>query len=490
MPTPKAPSVVEVAEQVAATLDGPIAYDEFAQRVLAIRPSSSKQPIAQTKKALRSELNRIGLTFADTAHKQVVPISTVMNGLTVRHIFTAEEIATRRLYLTDDELILLLNTPSMPMNEVIKRLRLVDAHSAEVKATVDQVSQQVSGRLRTFTITTPTLHMPRWLAEHAVKAGDAALFTILDYTASRWQIVHEPAARRRQPEIDAANRTLADLLFAQLENAQDERVYLRETLLTAFAQLPPAQRTYPGDPWTRVIRLDGRMHENGHQLMYAEHRSMLEKMFENLIKTETASLPAALSPEQGGAIYRLKIHPTGNKKLWRQIEILGAQTLRDLNEFLVVEFKHDWDHMGGFWRLVPRGASKRMREVEIAQVSPFADAEDEGADLRLAELNLEVGSRLRWVYDFGASHQYDLLIEAVEEASPTPAVTDFPRVVAQNKPEYLYCTLCQAEGRQSIATYICYDCTHDREQTVAYCDACLRQHDDEHEDHYTEEIVY
>lgn len=487
MPMPKAPSVVEVAAQVAATLDGPIAYDEFAQRVLAIRPSASKQPIAQTKQALRSELNHIGLTFADTAHKQVVPIPTVMNGLTVRHIFTAEETAARRLYLTDDELILMPNTPSMPMDEVIKRLRLVDARGAEVKATVDQVSQQVSGRLRTFTITTPTLHMPRWLAEHAVKAGDAALFTILDYTASRWQIVHEPAARRRQPEIDAANRALADLLFAQLENAQNERVYLRETLLTAFAQLPPAQRTYPGDPWTRVIRLDGRMREDGHQLMYAEHRSMLEAMFEGSIKTETASLPAALSPEQEGAIYRLKIHPTNNKKLWRRIEILGAQTLRDLNDFLVGEFKHDSDHMGGFWRLVPRGAGKRVREVEIAQISPFADDEDEGADLCLAELDLEPGSQLRWVFDFGDWHQYDLLIEDVAEASPDTAAVDFPRVVAQNKPRLRYCTTCQAEGRRTIATYICNDCSYDEDHVIALCETCMRQHDEEH---YVEEIVY
>lgn len=375
----------------------------------------------------------------------------------------------------------------MQTSAVIERLRLVDADGTEVKAKVDHVSAQVSGLLGPYTVTTPALHMPRWLTAHAVKAGDSALFTILDYAAWRWQILHEPAAQRRQPEIETANRTLTDLLFEQLESAQDEQIMIHEALLTAFAQLSPTQRAYPGDPWTHVIRLDERMRHDGFHITYAENRSPFELMLEDLQDSPPSSAPSPLSPKQEGAIYRFKIHPTRNKKLWRRIEILGGQTLRDLNEFLVGEFKHDWDHMGGFWRLVPRGAGKRVREVELARISPFADDEDEGADLHLAELDLEAGSQLRWVFDFGDWHQYDLLIEAVEDASPAVAATDFPRVVAQNKPQYRYCTTCQTEGRQSIATYVCHDCSYNRDQTVALCSACLRQHD---EDHYTEEIVY
>ena len=485
MPTPKGPTIAEVAAEVAATLDGPIPFDEFAQRVLAIRPSAGKHPISQTKSSLRYELSRIGLAFADSAHRQVAPIHTILNGLTVRHTFAAEEIAARRLHLTDDELLLLPGSRFMRTHEAIKRLQLVEAGGAEVKTKVDQVSEQVSGLLGPYTVTTPALHMPRWLAEHAVKVGDSALFTLLDYAAPRWQIRHEPVKQRRQPEIEAVNRTLADLLFEQLESAQDEQIMLDETLLAAFAQLSPVQRAYPGDPWTHVLQLDGRMRHDGFQLTYAEHRSMFDAMIEDVLEPETVSPPASLSPAQEGAIYRLKIHATRNKKRWRRIEILGGQTLRDLNDFLVGEFKHDWDHMGGFWRLVPRGAGKRVREVEIAQISPFADEEDEGADLRLAELDLEAGSQLRWVFDFGDWHQYDLLIEAVEDASP--AALEFPRVVAQNKPQHRYCTACQAEGRQSIATYVCHDCSYSRDQTVLLCDACLLQHDEEH---YTEEIVY
>lgn len=432
MPKPKGPTLTEVAAEIAATLDGAVTFDEFAQRVLAIRPSAGKHPLTQTKSALRDELERIGLTFADCAHKLVTPIRSVLNGLTVRHVFDAQEIATRQLYLRDAELILLPKASNL-YSETFQRFRLVDAKGMEVKAKPQFVSTQVEGLLGSYTVEAPTLHLPRWLMDHAVKAGDAALLTILDHAALRWQIVHEPAAQRRQSEIEAANRTLADLLFEQLELAQDERIALYETLLTAFAQLSPTQRAYPGDPWTTVIQRDGRMRHNGFQLMYAEDRSPLESMLEDLQEElAPAPTPTALTPDQERTIYRCKIHPTYNKKLWRRIEVLGRQTLRELNGFLVDEFKHDWDHMGGFWRLVPRGAGKRVREMEIAQISPFVDEEDVGAELRIAELGLEPGDRLRWVYDFGDWHEYDLLIEDVEDA---PAIdADYPRVVARNKP--------------------------------------------------------
>lgn len=146
------------------------------------------------------------------------------------------------------------------------------------------------------------------------------------------------------------------------------------------------------------------------------------------------------------------------------------------------EFKHDWDHMGGFWQLIPRGAGKRVREVGIARVSPFVSDENEGDDLRLAELDLEPGSQLRWVYDFGDWHKYDLVIEDVEDA-PTKGVK-YPRVITQNKPHYLYCTACKEQGRQTIATNVCYDCSDRRQEMVAFCDECISEHD---EDHYYEE---
>lgn len=489
MPTTQNPTLVEVAAQIAATLDGPIAYDEFVQRILAIRPSRGKNPTSQTKSALRYELVRIGLTHVDSTHKRVAPIRFVLNGLTIRHVFDAQEISMRRMILRDDEMLVVQKPQTFGFHAIAKNLRLVDAAGREVQTKLDLVKETREGIFGAYTSETPTLHMPRWLAQHSVRAGDSALLTILDYDAMQWQIVHEPAAQRREAEIKVANRVLADLLFEQLDSAQSESVALVETLLIAFAQLSSAQRVYPGDPWTQVIERDRRMRHDGFQLTYIERRSPWESMLSDLqaeLAPEPTS-PKSLAPAQENTVYRFKIHPTHSKKLWRRIEVLGGQTLRELNNFLVGEFKHDWDHMGGFWRLIPRGAGKRVREVELATISPYPDETDIGADLRMAELNLEPGSRLRWVYDFGAHYEYDLLIEDVEDAPAATVVADYPRVVAQNQPHYDYCTTCMEQGRQTVATHYCVNCSDRKQQLVALCADCLQAHDEEH---YTEEIVY
>lgn len=52
--------------------------------------------------------------------------------------------------LNDDKLFLLLQVPPMQMDEVIKRLRLLDEHSAEVKTKLDHISQQFNGIRGTY----------------------------------------------------------------------------------------------------------------------------------------------------------------------------------------------------------------------------------------------------------------------------------------------------------------------------------------------------
>ena len=89
--------------------------------------------------------------------------------------------------------------------------------------------------------------------------------------------------------------------------------------------------------------------------------------------------------------------------------------MADLNHLLINIFHGDeWDHLGGFWKLIPRGGSKRRyREVEVATVNPFGDGT--GADTPIAGLGLKVGDRLKWVYDFGDWHEYRLELETIEE---------------------------------------------------------------------------
>ena len=64
---------------------------------------------------------------------------------------------------------------------------------------------------------------------------------------------------------------------------------------------------------------------------------------------------------------------------------------------------------------------------------------------------------------------------------------EYPRIVGRNRPRYRYCEQCKAEGRKTVATWICIDCSYREEREVLVCEDCLVK---EHEDHYAEEILY
>jgi hypothetical protein len=162
------------------------------------------------------------------------------------------------------------------------------------------------------------------------------------------------------------------------------------------------------------------------------------------------------------------------------VEILGGQTLADLNVILVRAFQHDFDHLAGFWKIVPRrGAKTRYREVELGTVDPFG--EGDGADVQIAAIGLKEGDRLRYVFDFGDWIEHILTLEAIY---PAEEGVNYPREVARNKPHYLYCIRCQASGRERVASWYCLTCSIESRQ--GYCDECIEDHDD----HYIREILY
>ena len=104
-------------------------------------------------------------------------------------------------------------------------------------------------------------------------------------------------------------------------------------------------------------------------------------------------------------------------------------------------FVHDPDHLGGFWRLIRRGAGKKFRETELAQVDPFGDGDN--ADSPIAEAGLELGDLLKWVFDFGDWYEYRLTLVDIIPAEQALPTAEYQRVVAQNAPAYKHCTECR-----------------------------------------------
>ncbi len=98
-------------------------------------------------------------------------------------------------------------------------------------------------------------------------------------------------------------------------------------------------------------------------------------------------------------------------------------------------------------------------------------------------MKLQVGDQLKYVYDFGDWIEHTLELQSI--SNPEKGVR-YPREVARNEPKYEYCVECQKKGKQTIATWRCHFCSDEEKREILICENCLENH----EDHYTDEILY
>ncbi len=337
------------------------------------------------------------------------------------------------------------------------------------------------------------VNLSAWYRAQKMYAKDHILVTILDWELGVLQLEREPFGQRNQTLLTERNQLLVDLFFGLLEGADREQVNIHEAVPTVYARLPD-KGGYPPSHWMDVIAADERMVQDDWRILYSDQP---QTVFERIMGSNRQVKKPAIVPftsEQRQMVYRFKTHLTHRHKIWREIEILGKQTLAELDFALRQAFNHDsYDHMGGFWKLIPRaaqaktmskrssGRTTRMREVAIGDVEPMGGGD--GARIKVAELGLVVGAQLKYVYDFGDWIEHQLTLEAIE--APQNDVK-YPREVARNKPVYAFCVECQKKGDQQVAKWICLQCTTGLEQEVLLCEKCT----DKHDDHYLEEILY
>lgn len=111
----------------------------------------------------------------------------------------------------------------------------------------------------------------------------------------------------------------------------------------------------------------------------------------------------------------------GRRGRRKRVEILGSQTLADLDAILRNAYGYDvFDHLSGFWILGERGAP----DIELGEIEPFGGGE--AADILIGFLELRPGERLEYVYDFGKWVEHTLTLEAITEPEEG---TRYPRLV-------------------------------------------------------------
>lgn len=458
----------EAVAQILAQVDGPIALDELAQRVLALCKSQAKDPLGGVRTFIRTEENGGSLVLVDD--RTVLPLRIAMRGVRFRCNLSKEEIQRGVLFI-DPAFDCFLSRQAKP-----DTIRLRDAQGS-LPVRLVYVRKTVNTIFGKQGVEYPAFDLGDWLRAHRARHTDSILVTIEDWEQGHFLLEYEPIKRKRWPEVTRKDRELADILFDMLEDQRSESLIARVAIRTAYARMADP-RGYPGNHWHQVIAEDGRMRYDGFMILYGDVRSPFEEMWGE----ERAPEEKPFSAAQGRQVYRFKATLRHRPGLWRKIEIQGRQTLAELDAVLRSAFQHDpWDHLGGFWKLVPRGKSGRFREVDIGNVDPLG--EGDGAGLRIAGLGLQPGDKLKYVYDFGDWIEHTLTLEKIGEPQ---AGAEYPCIVAQNKPRYQNCVSCRAEGIESRAIWICLTCSGHEQRPVLLCDRCAKEHDD----HDVGEILY
>lgn len=480
----------EAIQTVAAELDGPTSFDEIAERVLQLWPSKARNPKTGIRDALRFYNLNYGLAPLDPKRKVFVPLRIGLRNMRFRMIVSEEE-ASRGILFFDESVKVFL-----PYH---LRLNLEEGDQIELR---DQsgTSLPVKPRLITFTVETAIgpqktdqfgYELTDWFLAHNVQADDSVICTIVDWITPILQLEHEPVSERNDDAIQVRNEELTNILFDMLEDSRDERIQVRQAVLDAHLRLSDP-RGYPGDPWPIAVDADERMRWDFYEIKYADGSPdffdlLMGGMFspEEGFSNDPEYNAPELTPEEANAIYVFKAALKHRKSLWRRIEIQGGQTLADFNSILVDAFDHDWDHMGGFWKRVRRGKSRRFREVDLGSVDPMGGGD--GAHVTLAKLELSLADEIKYVFDFGDWYEHILTLEDVIPANEAGTDIEYPRIVAQNRPRYRYCGQCKEEERKTVAIEICIDCSNQEQRDVLVCAECSEKY---HEEHYIDEILY
>jgi hypothetical protein len=463
----------EAIQQVVAALEGAIPLDEVVNRVLEIWPSKAKTAKSNLRTALRLEYAGKSVIFLND--ETLIPISIALNGVTFR-VPVDRQFAEQGLLSVYPTFTCFL--PSQVPPEAAK---FVDTKEKPISATVRTQKQKTKSPLGSYSYEKSVFDLTDWCLQNDIKRGDSLLVIIQDWNEHLFRLVHERAriTNKRRSEIQQRNQELSDLLFDMLESARDESLWSCAAVLTAYIRLSNPTG-YPGDHWLEVIERDGRMRWDGYAIRYADYFTPFDLLVAG--QEETPVRKSLVSAEQVRQVYSFKAELWHRKGLWRRIEIQGDQTLGDLDSMLRNAFRHDPDHMSGFWKRVRRGNTRRFREVNLGSLDPFGGGE--AAEVVIAGLNLAPGDELKYVYDFGDWIEHRITLETIKE--PDQTVT-YPQVVEQNKPRYRYCQHCQKQGKNTVATWICIDCSNRKQRDVLVCEACL---DSYHSEHYADEILY
>ena len=145
-------------------------------------------------------------------------------------------------------------------------------------------------------------------------------------------------------------------------------------------------------------------------------------------------------------VYIFRFHYIDKRPVWRDIAILGKQTLSNLAETVIDWMDWDNDHMHAF-------SLKKLHEKSLSRYTEFSlyapGWEDDPYPtfktnkIKVADIDWQKYPKWNFVFDFGASYEFDVELRKIETKltgkdfdEPLPACIDQRGVAPLQYPEY------------------------------------------------------
>lgn len=149
-------------------------------------------------------------------------------------------------------------------------------------------------------------------------------------------------------------------------------------------------------------------------------------------KDYVAFMTDAFLSETHNGIFTIRATYRRKKGLWREIEILGLQSLEDLALMIVESMDWAHDHCHGFW--LPDKRHCRM----YGDYGIFDEGIEDDPHPKFKTHNVSI-SHIDWkrfpvlgfVFDFGDGHEFDITCKGIREVLPSEKHRQLPRLVDQ-----------------------------------------------------------
>ena len=413
------PTLMQITLQVLAELNAPTSVDAVVQAVLARYPFESKEPRKRVRNLLRAD-GIFGVELVYLNPQTIAPLRWAMTGIRFRVPLGPEDVSTGTIAIYPGFVPFLVNQ----FNYAIAQpgIELYDAGRRIGPTRLVTIGRKSGGPLHDEAPRDQVaLDLGDWLRAQHAHAQDSLRVTITNWRPAHLRLEFEPYSDHRLDTFAAQNRALGDCVQALLDESYDEHIRTNPAILTAYARMPTA-RDYPGDHWLTVLANDPRFFITDWEIKRGEGISTVD--FLRAPQSESDLRSRRFTVEQGSQVYRFTAAQNyGTQKCI--VEIQGQHTLGDFDTVLREAFQFDpMDHLSAFTRITSRGKGKLPRVQRYGVIDPFEPAA--AREVPLAGLDLQVGTRLEYLYDFGDQWEHTLVLVRIAMAERG---VKYPRVV-------------------------------------------------------------